>query len=177
MTRIKFTVAYDGTGFCGWQKQNHEKRPSICQTLEEALEKIFEHKISLSASGRTDAGVHALNQVCHFDTGKDLARKKNWDLAWALRRFLPETIVVKKVSKSGIMQTTIFSISFSSKVIAKSEAFQKYEFTLFNLIQNVKQCERFLRRPLLQQFIYCLTFSDNFTSSQELKWVHSRRIY
>ncbi len=93
-TRIKFTVAYDGTEFCGWQKQNHEDRPSVCQTLQTALEKVFQHGITLFASGRTDAGVHALNQVCHFDTTKIF--DKPFDLSWALRRYLPRSIIVKK---------------------------------------------------------------------------------
>ncbi|MFN3454734.1 MAG: tRNA pseudouridine(38-40) synthase TruA [Pseudobdellovibrio sp.] len=100
MPRIKFTVSYDGTDFCGWQRQTatHENntKPSLCHTLEKALEKVFHHPISLSASGRTDAGVHALNQVCHFDTTRDESRMKNWDLGWALRSKLPDSIVVKK---------------------------------------------------------------------------------
>lgn len=98
MTRIKFTVAYDGSEFCGWQKQNHEDRPSVCQTLQTALEKVFQHDITLFASGRTDAGVHALNQVCHFETTKKF--DKHFDLSWALRRFLPRSIVVKNAWKA-----------------------------------------------------------------------------
>ncbi|MFZ3228789.1 MAG: tRNA pseudouridine(38-40) synthase TruA [Pseudobdellovibrio sp.] len=96
MTRIKFTVSYDGSDYCGWQKQNHEDRPSVCQTLQTGLEKIFQHKIVLMASGRTDAGVHALNQVCHFDTTRDFSKTKEWDLGWALRRYVPMSIIVKK---------------------------------------------------------------------------------
>ena len=87
-TRIKFTVAYDGTEFCGWQKQNHEDRPSVCQTLQTALEKVFQHEITLFASGRTDAGVHAVAQVSHFDTHKKMPA----DLCWSLRALLPPSI-------------------------------------------------------------------------------------
>lgn len=96
MPRIKFTVAYDGTDFCGWQRQNHERRPSVCQTLQTGLEKIFDQKISLFASGRTDAGVHALNQVCHFDTTRTEDRLRGFDLSRAMKTQLPSTIVVKK---------------------------------------------------------------------------------
>lgn len=96
MQRIRFLVSYDGTGFCGWQKQNHMPNPSIQQVLEEALSQIFQEKITLFASGRTDAGVHAIGQVCHFDTTRPLKRLIGWDMAWALRPHLPPSISVKK---------------------------------------------------------------------------------
>ncbi len=96
MPRIKFTVAYDGTDFCGWQRQNHGPKPSICQTIQTGLEKIFDQKISLFASGRTDAGVHALNQVCHFDTTRPEARLKGFDLGAAMKTQLPSTISIKR---------------------------------------------------------------------------------
>lgn len=97
MPRIKFTVAYDGTDFCGWQRQNQSQKPSLCQTIQEALEKIFKHPISLFASGRTDAGVHALNQVCHFDTEWSEERLSHFSLQRAIKRYLPSTITIKKV--------------------------------------------------------------------------------
>lgn len=96
MPRIKFTVAYDGTDFCGWQRQKHGERASVSQTLQTALEKVFGHPVSLFASGRTDAGVHALNQVCHFDTLWPEERLRGLDLPRALRAFLPSTVAVKR---------------------------------------------------------------------------------
>ena len=101
-TRIKFTVSYDGTDFCGWQRQNlvreqsGKEKPSISRTLESALEKVFQHPIELCASGRTDAGVHALNQVGHFDTILLPEQLRRLDLGRATKSFLPETIVIKK---------------------------------------------------------------------------------
>ncbi len=95
--RIRFEVGYDGTDFCGWQRQNHGGRPSVQQTLETALSKIFAQKISLSASGRTDAGVHALRQICHFDVMAPKERFEAWNMPYALARYLPESIVVRKV--------------------------------------------------------------------------------
>ncbi len=97
MPRIKFTVAYDGTDFCGWQKQNHADKPSVAQSIEEGLAELFREKISLFASGRTDAGVHALNQVCHFDTSWSEEKLKKLNLPMALRHKLPDSIAVKKV--------------------------------------------------------------------------------
>lgn len=64
--RIVLGVEYDGTGFCGWQSQ-----PGGCgvqDCLENALRQMAGHEIRVTAAGRTDAGVHALCQVIHFDT-------------------------------------------------------------------------------------------------------------
>ncbi|HEX7674759.1 MAG TPA: tRNA pseudouridine(38-40) synthase TruA [Bdellovibrio sp.] len=96
MTKVRFTVSYDGTGFCGWQKQKPEDQVSVAQVIEEALAKVFNEKIVLFASGRTDAGVHALNQVCHFSTQRHIDPAKKWDLCWALNAHLPPSVVVKK---------------------------------------------------------------------------------
>ncbi|MFZ4404804.1 MAG: tRNA pseudouridine synthase A [Pseudobdellovibrionaceae bacterium] len=67
----------------------------MAQTIEEALSPIFQQKITVYSSGRTDAGVHALNQVCHFDFEKPIA-KKNWDFCWALNSKLPDSIAAKQ---------------------------------------------------------------------------------
>lgn len=74
MQRYKCTVEYDGSGFFGWQRQNH--CPSIQQTMEEAIEKFAGHKVDIRTAGRTDAGVHALGQVVHFDLEKDFPCNK-----------------------------------------------------------------------------------------------------
>ena len=95
-TKVKFTVAYDGTGYCGWQKQKQEGQVAVAEVLEKALSKVFDEKIVLYASGRTDAGVHALNQVCHFSTSRPLDPAKKWDFSWAMNSQLPSGIVVKK---------------------------------------------------------------------------------
>lgn len=95
--KVKLLVSYDGTDFCGWQKQKDHahasEKPSIQGTLEDALSKIFAEKISLRASGRTDAGVHAMAQIADFNTTRKLPK----DIPWALKSKLPDSIVVKKV--------------------------------------------------------------------------------
>lgn len=90
-TRIRLLVSYDGTDFCGWQRQTSTGVPSVQDTLEKGLSKIFDCPINCSAAGRTDAGVHAIGQVVHFDTPKLI----NVDLPWALRSVLPKSIGVK----------------------------------------------------------------------------------
>lgn len=69
MTRWKLTIEYNGAGFCGWQRQAHGI--SVQQTLEEAIQKFSGEEVGLHVAGRTDAGVHALGQVAHFDLNKD----------------------------------------------------------------------------------------------------------
>jgi len=65
--RIALGLEYDGTAFCGWQTQ-----PGACGVqdhLEKALTQFADHPVSVTAAGRTDAGVHATAQVVHFDSG------------------------------------------------------------------------------------------------------------
>lgn len=70
-TRWKLTIEYDGSPYVGWQRQQSD--PSVQQAIEEAIEKFSGEFARLHVAGRTDAGVHALGQVAHFD----LARKSD----------------------------------------------------------------------------------------------------
>ena len=67
--RIALVVEYDGRGFYGWQRQRDV--PSIQATLEAALSAIADHPVTTIVAGRTDAGVHAVYQVVHFDTSAE----------------------------------------------------------------------------------------------------------
>ena len=60
----KLCLSYDGTAYHGWQKQNNAV--SVCEVVENAVEKIFKHKAEVTGCSRTDAGVHAINYVCNF---------------------------------------------------------------------------------------------------------------
>lgn len=66
MRNIKLTIAYDGTDFHGWQRQPNLR--TVQQALEDALHELTGKRANTNASGRTDAGVHALGQVVHFLT-------------------------------------------------------------------------------------------------------------
>lgn len=77
MPRLKCIVEYDGTHFVGWQRQLNGR--SVQEAIELAIEKVAEKKITIFGAGRTDAGVHAINQVFHFDFNKDIDAKKITD--------------------------------------------------------------------------------------------------
>jgi len=64
--RIAALLEYDGSNFSGWQRQSDAR--SVQQCVEEALSKVADEPITVTVAGRTDAGVHALAQVIHFDT-------------------------------------------------------------------------------------------------------------
>ncbi len=69
MPRYKLTIEYDGTPFCGWQRQTSQ--PSVQQALETAILAFSGETVTTQAAGRTDTGVHALGQVAHFDLTRE----------------------------------------------------------------------------------------------------------
>jgi len=68
-------VEYDGSTFCGWQRQTHS--PSIQSVVEAALSRVANEPVEVACAGRTDTGVHATHQVIHFDSGAE-RRAENW---------------------------------------------------------------------------------------------------
>ena len=70
MRTLKLTITYDGTNYCGWQRQKNGA--TIQQTLEESWKKITGEEITITGSGRTDSGVHARQQVCSLVTQSPL---------------------------------------------------------------------------------------------------------
>jgi tRNA pseudouridine38-40 synthase len=70
MNRFKIILEYDGGSFCGWQRQDHGK--SVQGTVEWALLQFMKEEIVVYGASRTDAGVHALGQVAHFDSSTAL---------------------------------------------------------------------------------------------------------
>ena len=106
--------SYDGSKFYGLQRQKNLR--SVQKEMEDALSKIYNEDIVIKASGRTDTGVHAFNQVAHFDSNKEIR-----DLRNKLNGFLLPDIVVKKVKnvsndfharKSVIKKEYIYKINF-----------------------------------------------------------------
>ena len=94
MKNIKLTIEYDGKDFNGWQKQ--PDKLNIQGTIEQAIERITGEKVDLNASGRTDAGVHAIGQVANFKTNYELPIEK-WPLA--LNANIKKSIVIKSAEE------------------------------------------------------------------------------
>ncbi len=92
MSRYKVTVAYAGTSFLGWQKQSEGR--TVQTEIEKILSQILDTPTPIFASGRTDAGVHALGQVFHFDCEKPLDLAK---IKYAMNCLLPEDIHVSSI--------------------------------------------------------------------------------
>jgi len=90
MRNIKLLLSYDGTDFSGWQRQ--PDRRTVQQVLEEAIGRLTGVVPSTNASGRTDAGVHALGQVVHFYTA---SRHDPETFVKALNAMLPRDVRVK----------------------------------------------------------------------------------
>jgi tRNA pseudouridine38-40 synthase len=90
MPRYRLTLEYDGAPFVGWQRQDNGS--SVQGALEDAIEKLSGERVTVTGAGRTDAGVHALGQVAHFDLVKEFEPGKVRD---ALNYYLrPNPVVV-----------------------------------------------------------------------------------
>ena len=90
MRNIKIVIEYDGKNYAGWQ--NQPNKTSIQSEIERAIKEVTGEDIDVTASGRTDAGVHALGQVANFHTDTKIDINK---IPYALNAKLPRSIVVK----------------------------------------------------------------------------------
>lgn len=91
MRRIMLTVAYDGTNYCGWQIQ--PTGITIEEVLNQALSHLLREEIHVLGVSRTDSGVHALGNLCVFDTETRIPAEK---ICYAVNQGLPDDIVVQK---------------------------------------------------------------------------------
>ena len=114
MKNICLIIEYIGTNYCGFQRQRNGI--SIQQVLEEAIFKAINQKVNTVASGRTDAGVHALNQVVNFSCSCNIPSDK---IHYHINQYLPKDIRIKKSfevdenfnsRKSAISKTYFYKI-------------------------------------------------------------------
>ncbi len=94
MPRFKATIRYNGTAYHGFQKQPDQI--SIQEVLQTTFERILREPIIVNPSGRTDAGVHALAQVIHFDASSDIALQRLRDdgFLYRINCLLPDDISI-----------------------------------------------------------------------------------
>ncbi len=95
MHRYKLKIEYDGTPFVGWQFQKNGL--SIQEVLQKAIFNFFKEKVTVTAAGRTDSGVHAIEQTAHFDLKKSLDRKIS--LSGLNHHIANKSVTVLKINK------------------------------------------------------------------------------
>jgi tRNA pseudouridine38-40 synthase len=111
MTRnIKIILEYDGTRYHGWQRQANGL--TVQEVLEEGISTITQEDIRVVGSGRTDAGVHAMNQVANFRTNSNIEER---GLLRGINSLLPRDVVVKELAE--------VDASFHARYNAKSKIY------------------------------------------------------
>ena len=135
MRNILLTISYDGTDFCGWQRQDDavsggEAERTVQGEIEKALEKIHKEKTTLYGSGRTDSGVHAVGQAANFYSPVDSMPAENY--VRALNAFLPSDVRIMaacevpedfSARKSATSRVYRYFISFGDTTAADNMRF------------------------------------------------------
>jgi len=127
--RYKIAIEYDGTDFCGWQRQNRER--TVQQVLEDSLSELNKGQpVTLIGSGRTDSGVHALGQIAHFDLDTTLNVET---IRKALNAKTPKDIYVHKCQEAdpsfharfdAKRRTYVYQLLLSPSVITRRYTWQ-----------------------------------------------------
>ncbi|MDY4788648.1 MAG: tRNA pseudouridine(38-40) synthase TruA [Bacilli bacterium] len=167
--RFKLIIAYDGKEFFGFQKQTEGR--SVQEELEKVLSTINKQPISVRGSGRTDRGVHALNQVVAFNSIVEMNEEQYLK---ALNSYLPKDIYVKKVVKvsdnfdprqDAIKKTYIYKLNMGEyDVLMKDYVYQ------YNRELDVEKM-----RSAMKLFIGKHNF-QNYCSNKEM-YTYVREIY
>jgi tRNA pseudouridine38-40 synthase len=146
MRNIKLTLSYDGSSYRGWQRQKNGI--TVQEVLEEKIKLLVNEPVKVLGSGRTDAGVHALNQVCNFKTQSAMEIKI---LQKGLNALLPADILVKQCIDAPP--------EFHARYSAKSKS---YEYRILNRIDPDIFRRSYLwhiRQPLnIEAMKSCLVF-------------------
>ena len=168
--RVLGICSYKGTNYYGWQKQ--VGFISVQSTIEEVLSKIYDSSITITGSGRTDAGVHALKQYFHFDVVKE---KDLNQLMYAMNKMLPDDIKILSFEEVGS--------SFHARYDAKKKI---YEYCIALTNKDPFNYERAYVYPmpldldLFKQAINLFVGKHNyqdFTSKEEDEGGFIREIY
>lgn len=143
MARMKVTVAYDGTDFAGYQIQPIGR--TVQGTIQSVLQKMHKGEaVQISASGRTDAGVHAVGQVFHFDTEMNIPAD-----AWskALNAMLPHDILindVEEVSKEFHSRFSARSKEYHYKLLVSKQpdVFKRNHMFHYHYPLNIREIQK-----------------------------------
>jgi tRNA pseudouridine38-40 synthase len=135
LCNFKITIEYDGSDFHGWQRQKGCR--TVQEEIENALNTVIRQKVAVIASGRTDAGVHALGQVANF---KCVTRLSPGTIQKALNSLLPDAIVIRDCKPAAA--------TFHARYDAKCKT---YRYRILNhplAVAIGRQYAWHLRRPL-----------------------------
>ncbi len=137
---IRLTIEYDGTRFCGWQRQGSRKNLKTIQgEIEKAAKKLFGKKIRLIGAGRTDSGVHAEGQIANFKVDSNLPLR---NIKKGLNNYLPKDISVISAeearpgfharfnAKGKLYRYTILNRKVRSPLLRRHAAFVSYELNI-----------------------------------------------
>jgi tRNA pseudouridine38-40 synthase len=157
MRKIRLDLEYDGTAYHGWQVQRDVA--TVQQELENVLRRILKERVRVVGAGRTDAGVHALGQVGHFQTEGTLDAQA---LLRGLNSLLPDDIVVNAVRETSSV--------FHAR---KSALLKRYEYWILNDPARSAFHHRFLwhvrghlETRTMQRAADCLVGEHDFASFQ-----------
>ncbi len=152
--RYLINMSYDGSKFYGYQVQKNNK--TVEGEIEKVLSKILDTNINTIGSSRTDKGVHAINQYCHFDYDKNINIKK---LTHSMNSLLDDSIYIKKIKK--------VDDNFHARYnVINKEYIYKINIGEYNPIEKdyVLQYNKGIDKTLLNEFIRLMSGKHNFKS-------------
>ncbi len=155
--RYKILIAYDGTDFYGWQEQVNF--PTIQSKIQESLVQISGQRIGVTGAGRTDSGVHAIEQVAHFNWDHHLPAER---LILAMNAILPESIRIVAISE--------VAENFHARYDARSKSYlyridRNYIYNPFHY-RYALHYSRQLNLDLLQECVHQLEGEHDFKAFQ-----------
>ncbi len=153
--RLAIEIEYDGSGFCGWQRQRGAR--SVQECVEQALSRVADHAVTVICAGRTDAGVHACAQVAHFDTHAQRSLR-SWILG--ANSHLPPDVAVRRAQR--------VADDFHARFDARSRS---YRYVILNhmtrpALNRARVCwqHRPLDAPRMHAAARCLIGEHDFSS-------------
>jgi len=164
MRNILLTISYDGTDFCGWQRQDKkgvEAERTVQGEIEKALEKLHKQKVILYGSGRTDSGVHGLGQAANFYSPIESIPAENY--VKALNAFLPQDVRILSACEKDEAFNARFSATsrvyhyFISTDVAVPANMTRYVWHVKNYEPDLERLNHFCK--CLRGEIDCASFA------------------
>lgn len=166
MARYAITIVYDGSEYFGFQRQPN--LITVQGELEKYLSKRLSENIQVHASGRTDAGVHSIGQVAHFDTKNEIIDLDNF--SYGINCLLPKSIAISSIKRvqddfharySAHKKTYLYKIYLSE--IQSPLRMRYYHICHYKLDVELmkKACKEFVGEHDFRSFMLCGTPKEN----------------